>query len=122
MSSSTMPTARGTTALSNTQLVLLRDLLEAHRSFRCDQLDQLRRAGLLPGRTASDREINESLAAGARRALREVMRALRRMDDGSYGRCMHCVEPLPIERLEVLPQAALCMTCQHDVDRGAGAA
>jgi DnaK suppressor protein len=142
MSSSTMPLAHGAPALSNgvalgnetggvagggvaaggAQLVLLRDLLEAHRSFRCDQLDQLRRAALLPGRTATDREINESLANGARAALREIMQALRRMDDGSYGSCVHCFELLPIERLEVLPQAALCMTCQHLVDRAAGSA
>ncbi|MCW2648411.1 MAG: DnaK suppressor protein [Pseudonocardiales bacterium] len=122
MSSSTMPLAHGAPALNDSQLVLLRDLLEAHRSFRCDQLDQLRRAALLPGRTATDREINESLVTGAQAALREVMQALRRMGDGSYGSCAHCFEPLPIERLEVLPQAALCMTCQHVVDRAAGAA
>jgi DnaK suppressor protein len=122
MSSSTMPTARGAATLSDSQLVLLRDLLEAHRSFRCDQLDQLRRAALRPGRTATDREINELLVNGARAALREIMQALRRMDDGSYGSCARCFEQLPIERLEVLPQAALCMECQHVVDRAAGAA
>jgi DnaK suppressor protein len=121
MSSSTMPAARGAPALSESQQVLLRDLLEAHRSFRCDQLDQLGRAALRPGCTEIDREINESLVAGARAALREIMHALRRMDDGRYGSCVHCFEPLPIERLEVLPQAALCMSCQHTVDRAAGA-
>jgi DnaK suppressor protein len=122
MSSSTMPAARGAAALSEAQVVLLRDLLEAHRTFRCDQLDQLRRAALLPGRTSTDREINETLVSGARGTLREIMQALRRMDDGSYGSCLRCLEPLPIERLEVLPQAAMCMTCQHTVDRTAGAA
>lgn len=122
MSSSTRPLAHGASALSDSQLVLLRDLLEAHRTFRCDQLDQLRRAALLPGRTATDREINESLVTGARAALREIMQALRRMGEGSYGDCAHCFEPLPIERLEVLPQAALCMSCQRAVDAGAGAA
>jgi DnaK suppressor protein len=119
MSSSTMPLAHGAPGFTESQLVLLRDLLEAHRSFRCDQLEQLRRAALLPGRTATDREINESLVSGARASLREVMRALRRIDDASYGTCLRCFEPLPIERLEVLPQAALCMACQHGVDRAA---
>jgi DnaK suppressor protein len=122
MSSSTMPLAHGAAALSESQLVLLRDLLEAHRSFRCDQLDQLRRAALRPGRTPTDREINESLVNGARATLREIMQALRRMDDGGYGSCAHCYEQLPIERLEVLPQAALCMPCQRDADRASGAA
>ena len=119
MSSSTMPLAHGAPGFTESQLVLLRDLLEAHRSFRCDQLEQLRRAALLPRRTATDREINDSLVSGAQASLREVMRALRRMNDGSYGTCLSCFEQLPIERLEVLPQAALCMTCQHAVDRAA---
>lgn len=122
MSSSTMPTTRGAPALANSQLALLRELLEAHRSFRCDQLEQLRRAGLLPGRTETDREINDSLVTGARATLREIMQALRRMDDGSYGHCLDCADLLPIERLEVLPQAALCMTCQQVLDSGHGAA
>jgi DnaK suppressor protein len=113
MSSSTMP-ARGTSTLTDSQLELLRELLEQQRSFRCDQLDQLRQAGLVPGRSATEEEITESLIAGARAALRDVLRALRRMDAGSYGSCEQCGEPLPIERLEVLPQVAQCMSCQRD--------
>jgi RNA polymerase-binding transcription factor len=115
MSSSTMP-VRGTSTLTDSQLELLRDLLEQQRSFRCDQLDQLRQASLLPGRSPTEEEIAESLIAGARAALREVLRALRRMDAGSYGSCEHCGEPLPIERLEVLPQVAQCMSCQRTAE------
>jgi DnaK suppressor protein len=113
MSSSTMP-ARGTSTLTDSQLELLRALLEQQRSFRCDQLDQLRQAGLVPGRSATEEEIAESLIAGAQAALRDVLRALRRMDAGSYGNCEQCGERLPIERLEVLPQVARCMSCQRD--------
>ena len=112
MSSSTMPVP-GTSTLTDSQLDLLRELLEQQRSFRCDQLDQLRRASLLPGRSPTEDEIAESLIAGARAALRDVLRALRRMDAGSYGFCEQCAEPLPIERLEVLPQVAQCMSCQR---------
>jgi RNA polymerase-binding transcription factor DksA len=116
MSSSTMPAARGTSTLTDSQLDLLRELLEQQRSFRCDQLDQLHQAAVRPGRTATEQEILESLIAGGRAALREVMRALRRMDDGGYGACRHCGEQLPIERLEVLPQASQCMSCQRDAE------
>lgn len=121
MSSSTLPSTRGAPARDDAQLVLLRDLLEAHRSFRCDQLHQLRRAALLDGRTDVDREINESLVAGAQATLRDIMRALRCMDEGSYGGCLRCLQALPIERLEVLPQVALCMSCQQDSDDAATA-
>lgn len=116
MSSSTMPAARGTSMLHDSDLVWLRDLLEEQRSFRCDQLDELRRSDYLGARSETDQEIRESLVAGARAALRDVLQALRRMDEGSYGTCRHCAAPLPIARLEVLPQAALCMACQRDAE------
>jgi RNA polymerase-binding transcription factor len=113
MSSSTVPAA---SALTHAQLVSLRHLLEQQRSFRCDQLDQLHRFDLLRERTDTDREINESLVTGARAALREVLQALRRMDEGSYGSCRLCGDPLPIERLEVLPQVTVCMSCQRTAE------
>jgi len=113
MSSSTRPAARGTTTLTGAELAGLRDLLEQQRSFRCDQLDQLRRSELLRPRSDTDRKIDELLVAGARSALRDVLQALRRIADGSYGTCHDCAEELPIERLEVLPQVALCMSCQR---------
>jgi DnaK suppressor protein len=116
MSSSTMPAARGTSTFTDSQLELLRDLLEQQRSFRCDQLDQLRRGALRPGRSATEVEISESLIAGGQAALREVLRALRRMDEGRYGRCQDCGEQLPIERLEVLPQVSQCMACQREAE------
>ena len=39
----------------------------------------------------------------------EVRRALAKLDEGSYGRCDVCAEPIPEGRLEALPWAALCV-------------
>lgn len=39
--------------------------------------------------------------------------ALARLTDGTYGRCTRCEAALPLERLEIIPQAELCMPC-HD--------
>jgi DnaK suppressor protein len=120
MSSSTMPAARGTATLTDSQLTLLRALLEQQRNFRCDQLDQLeqpRRPESVNRRSATEREITESLIAGARAALSDVLRALRRMDEGRYGTCRDCDAPLAIERLEVLPQVSQCMSCQRETER-----
>ncbi len=46
----------------------------------------------------------------ARRSLEE---ALVRLDGGTYGACTACGDALPIERLELVPDAELCMTCVH---------
>ena len=37
---------------------------------------------------------------------REVDRALARLDDGSYGRCVECGEDIALERLQALPATA----------------
>jgi DnaK suppressor protein len=43
----------------------------------------------------------------------EVVAALERLDDGSYGKCEGCGQPIPEERLEALPTARLCVTCKQ---------
>ena len=47
-----------------------------------------------------------------RRTLDEINAALRRLDDGTYGRCQGCSQPIPAARLEILPQARYCVRCQ----------
>ncbi len=42
---------------------------------------------------------------------RRVAAALRRCDDGSYGYCADCDEPIDPRRLEFDPTATLCITC-----------
>jgi DnaK suppressor protein len=39
----------------------------------------------------------------------DVRRALAKVDEGSYGRCDVCGEPIPEGRLEALPWAVLCV-------------
>ena len=97
-----------TTTLGPRQLAAFRTQLEQQRTFRLEQLDELREID--PGNTS---EVTEVLAAGARVALADVLAALHRMDNGSYGRCTDCREPLPLERLEVLPQVGQCLACSR---------
>ncbi len=39
----------------------------------------------------------------------DVVRAMEKLDDGTYGRCDVCGEPIPEGRLEALPWAVLCV-------------
>jgi DnaK suppressor protein len=43
--------------------------------------------------------------------LREIDAALKRIDDGEYGLCQACVEPINPKRLDVDPTARLCIEC-----------
>ena len=45
--------------------------------------------------------------------LREIEGALERIADGTYGTCMECGMPVSQKRLEALPWACYCVTCQE---------
>lgn len=49
--------------------------------------------------------------------LRNVRGALLRVDEGSYGVCLHCEEDISQKRLNAVPWAAYCITCQEMADR-----
>ena len=48
--------------------------------------------------------------------LDEVDHALHKFDAGTYGRCDECGKEIPMERLEVRPQATLCVECKSKVE------
>ncbi len=54
-----------------------------------------------------EREKNFALIEDRQRLIGEVEAALERIDHGNYGICLKTGKPIPIERLEVLPYAAL---------------
>ena len=49
--------------------------------------------------------------------LRNVRAALRRIDEGSYGVCLHCEEDISPKRLNAVPWAPFCIQCQEVADR-----
>ncbi len=47
--------------------------------------------------------------------LREIDGALRRMNDEHYGICLECEEPISVKRLDAVPWARYCVTCQESI-------
>ncbi|MGA3236879.1 MAG: TraR/DksA C4-type zinc finger protein [Bryobacteraceae bacterium] len=52
--------------------------------------------------------------------LRNVRRALRDIDVGSFGVCQHCEEDIGPKRLAAVPWTAFCIQCQEIADRSRG--
>lgn len=69
------------------------------------------------GAKTYEREQEISLANNARELLDQNRRALERMDDGSYGVCESCGEPIGKLRLQAAPRATLCMPCKMKEER-----
>ncbi len=64
-----------------------------------------------------EREKSAALLATLERKLDSIEAALRALDKGLYGICERCGQPIPPERLEVKPDATLCVQCQTEVEK-----
>lgn len=69
------------------------------------------------GSATLEREQELSLANNSRELLRQVAHALERFEDGTYGDCESCGEPIGKMRLQAFPRATLCLTCKQKQER-----
>ena len=49
--------------------------------------------------------------------LTEVLAALKRLDEGTYGLCVNCGQPIPEKRLEAIPWAARDVKCEAQLEQ-----
>lgn len=63
--------------------------------------------------------IEDATADHAAQELSLVAAALRRLEDGSYGMCLDCGEPIAEQRLLALPATPYCTACQARLERPA---
>ncbi len=49
--------------------------------------------------------------------LDKIEKALRKIEDGSFGVCEECGEEISIKRLEARPETTLCIRCKEDQER-----
>lgn len=68
---------------------------------------------------ASERELAIRNLDRESNLLRNVRSALRRIDEGTFGICLHCEEDISPKRLAAVPWAPFCIQCQEQADRNA---
>ncbi len=69
------------------------------------------------GSTTFERDQEMSLAKNAREMLAQTEHALLRIEDGSYGVCESCGEPIGKMRVMAFPRATLCLSCKQREER-----
>lgn len=69
------------------------------------------------GNANFERDHEISLARKSAEVLQQSEKALARMDDGTYGVCESCGEPIGKLRLQAFPRATLCMPCKQQQER-----
>lgn len=104
------------------------NLIEIYQSLN-DQLASLdsRVAHLHDFRPADEMELAQidapepllfQLEENQRRTLKEVLAALGRLEDGTFGTCQHCQQAIAVVRLDALPMARYCLSCQESLEAG----
>ena len=65
----------------------------------------------------SDRNFELRIRDRERKLLNKIRQAIDRIDDGSFGLCDSCEEPISIERLRARPVTTLCIDCKTEEER-----
>ena len=63
------------------------------------------------GTDAFEQELTLNLLGSEKDVLEQIEAALKRIEEGTYGRCEECGGAIPKARLEAIPYAALCVKC-----------
>lgn len=130
--SATLPVRDGDEAWTYEEVAELRteltdEIVRMHRAIAAaqDELkDLLREAGDGAGRDPADvsstnfeRDQEMSLAQNAREMLEQAELALRLFDNGEYGYCEACEQPIGKARLQAFPRATMCVKCKQRAER-----
>ncbi len=65
----------------------------------------------------SDRNFELRIRDRERRLIRKIRDALARIENGTFGTCECCEEPISAERLRVRPVTELCIDCKTEQER-----
>ena len=65
-----------------------------------------------------DEEVSLDLLANESQILAEVIDALGRIDQGTFGRCGRCHKEIPKDRLQALPFTPYCIACAGAIEAG----
>lgn len=61
----------------------------------------------------ADRSQQITLVEQLRVRRADILAALQKIEDGTYGKCESCGQDIPAERLEAVPAATLCVACKQ---------
>lgn len=62
----------------------------------------------------------ERMSQHWKQELTQISTALLKMDQGTFGVCEECDSEIPVKRLRVRPDAALCLYCQESMEKELG--
>ena len=122
-------------ALSREQIKQFRQLLITERVKLAEEIKSIARDVSTTPRDASgdlsaytvhmadmaadtyERELSMNIVSSEQEILYQIDDALKRLDDGSFGLCQQCNQPITMSRLRAVPYASLCIACQRSKEQ-----
>jgi DnaK suppressor protein len=115
--------------LDKKQVETLRERLHEEKQRIIDLYEQDLKAGQQTGdygtedlvdqaNAAWNREFNFALSDGERKQLLLIDAALQRLEEGTYGFCLHSGEPIAFPRLHAVPWARYTVDVQEKIEKG----
>lgn len=96
----------------------LNEIFEKNKDYSMENLDDGIQDMADMASNAYTKEFLLSLSDSERSMLKDIQEALERIEDGSYGVCQECEEPINAKRLDAIPWARLCVPCQEKQEKG----
>ena len=101
------------TRLRALELRLPQQLATSESGGRPVELDQQSVGRLSRIDAIAQQSVNKANLNRLRLRLGQVRAALRRIEEGEYGYCVICEEPIGFRRLSVVPEVTTCVSCQE---------
>lgn len=95
---------------------MLQELDRSIRVLKGDPVAVRDRSAADAGADLTDADRTQAMLDVATRQRTAVLAALKRLDDGAYGRCVDCGKAVPEGRLEARPEASRCVQCQSRME------
>lgn len=89
----------------------------AEESSQTVELDQARVGRLSRMDAMQAQAMSQATVRRRELMLQKIAAALLRIDDGDYGNCLSCDDPIAEQRLDFDPTATLCIDCANKAER-----
>ena len=96
---------------------LLRQTADHADDLKPVELDQARLGRLSRMDAMQSQAMSAELQRRRKTDLRRIDDALQRIDEGEYGYCISCGEPIDPNRLEIEPMTTQCVRCASDAEQ-----
>jgi DnaK suppressor protein len=103
--------------LADRKVELEQDAAAAKAGQGTVELDQTREGRLSRMDALQNKAMSEASERRRKQELQRIANTFKRIDEGEFGYCGECGEPIALKRIQIDPTTVLCIGCAQERDR-----